>query len=487
MTKRIKAALIIILLCITAVSLSVVRCMVFYDTEALGNLSRQYFSTVEYIYPRGDITDRSGISFNHSFSSVFPDIRINSDEYPAVAPSVVGKTTTDPADTTSGAKYGVNGINEIFDDLLNGGSPVKVSSLRDASGNLITSAGSTVTGNHLNEGCDIALTLDYVLQRETEEIMRESAENHGFEKMAVTVTDASTGEIIVMATAGSEMNLNVLTYPPGSIMKIISAACALEEGIIKPDDEFVCHGEFPVGENTRYCSGKAVHGKMTMKEAFAVSCNEWAYTVNSLLCEEHGGIIKSKALELAKKWGFCEYGNESHEFVLEYSGYYSFVPKAVYNEMDIFNSALGQGNIQASVYLVNKITAAIANGGEVIAPYIVSSVTDPAGNTVFENSGETFSLGLKDETVEYLREFMRQTCISGSAKDVITPLAAGKTGTAENIPGEECHSWFTGYFPTGDKNYAVTVFIENGSNAPSSAVPLWDAVAENIQSFYGQK
>ncbi len=484
MQNRLKCAFFIMMMSLLAVTFLLVDRMLFYDEIALTALSEQYFSTVEYIYPRGNITDRSGISFNYSFSSVFPEIRTNPDSYPSVAPQVVGKTETDPYDTTEEGKYGVNGINLIYNDLLSGGSGVEISAVRDANGNIIRSMGAFSLNGHINEGCDITLTLDYILQKETEKIMRDFSSEKGYKQIAATLTDCETGEIIVMATVGSEMNLNVLTYQPGSIMKIISAAVALEEGIFQPDDIFTCHGEFPVGEEVRHCSGKTVHGEITMKEAFANSCNEWAYLINRSLCSEKDGIFTNRALEMAKEWGFSVYGEESHEFILENKGYYSFVPDKLYNDMDIFNSSLGQGNIQASVYLINKITSAIANGGKIIKPHIISRITDPAGNELKTGEEEVFSLGLKDRTVSSLKELMREVCLSGSAKDVKTYGSAGKTGTAENIPGGKCHSWFTGYFPTTDGNFALTVFIPGGSNAPYSAVPLWDRIAENVVSFY---
>ena len=459
--------------------------MVFYDKDALGELAGQYYRKVETIYPRGNITDRTGISFNHTFSEIFPTVSLPRENYPACVSQVVGKTETDPFDTTEGGSYGINGINLIYDELLRGGSAIGVYCMADAGGRLLEDMGATVIGEHINEGCDITLTLDYVAQRNFEEIISEYAEEKSYDTVAVTLTDCESGEIIVMATYGSELNLNVLSYPPGSIMKIISAAAAIEEGLITPEDEFVCHGEFMVGEEVRHCSGKAVHGKMSMAEAFGISCNEWAYYVNSLLCEKKGDVIISRALLLARKWGFCEYGFPGHEFILEYDDYYSFVPEYLYNDMDIFNASLGQGNIQASVYLINKITSAIASGGKITTPHIISKITDPAGNEMFDGKSESgvFTLGLKEKTVKALQTLFRQTCVTGSAEFINIPQAAGKTGTAENGEGGAHHSWFTGYFPAGERTYAMTVLIPSGGSAPYSAVPLWEMLADEYRGL----
>ncbi len=486
MQKRLKFTLYAIIFSVLLSLLSVIRSMVFYDNEALTALSGQYYKTVEIVYPRGNIMDKNGISFNRLYSGYSDEMILTDDSYPGVAMQIIGRTQTDPNDTTAYGMEGINGINLLYDELLRGGDPVKARVFCDANGNIITSSPVTLINEHPNEGCNITLTIDYILQKETEEIIAQYAKEKGYERIAVTITDSYTGEIVCMAGVGSEMNLNVLTYQPGSVMKIIACAAALEEGLISGNDPFICHGEFMVGDEKRYCSGKAVHGKITMKEAFASSCNEWAYEINKLLCTvDKDGVIYSRMLDLARSWGFCNYGQEDHEFILEYDGHYSFVPEVLYNEMDIFNSALGQGNIQSSVYLINKITSAIANGGKVVYPYVVSEITDPAGNVIYENEDEEFSLGLGEETVSALGEFMRCCCTVGSAKGIKIPDAAGKTGTAENISGKDCHSWFTGYFPAGGKNYAMTVFIENGSNAPRSAVPLWEVLAENVLKYYG--
>jgi len=484
MDKRIKGTFIIISVLFLLIAGITTKCVLFYDEENLNALSDQYYRVVDTVYPRGKITDRSGIVFNRA-EGVFDYLYGTLTSYPDVASQVTGTVNIDETDTTASSCKGVNGINYVFDDLLNGGSPIKVNAVADANSNILTDMPVSVVGDHINEGCDIELTLDYNLQRSVEDIMRTFAVEKEYERLCAMLTDVETGEILLMATHGTEMNMNMLSYQPGSVMKIIAAACALEEGIISEEQPFVCTGKFPVGENIRSCSGNIIHGETTMKEAFASSCNHWAYEVNRLLTyTDENGNIKSRMLDMANKWGFSYAGKENREFILSYNGYYSFIPEKLYNDMDIFNSALGQGNIQASVYLINKITAAVAGGGSCIVPYIVTKITDPAENIIFysDNDKKIFDLGLSEKTVSSLQNFMRQTCISGSARTVKTAGAAGKTGTSENIPGKECHSWFTGYFPDDENVYALTVFVENGGNAPQSAVPLFDLIAGEVCS-----
>jgi penicillin-binding protein 2 len=197
------------------------------------------------------------------------------------------------------------------------------------------------------------------------------------------------------------------------------------------------------------------------------------------------GDKHNKLLDLAKQWGFNEYGEVSHQFELEYPEHYSFVSSAVFNDEDIFNFALGQGKTQASPYLINNIVNAIANGGKSTELYIVDNITDPAGNDRKNGFESVFDLGLTPETVATLQEMMRLTCSIGTGtNNTLAPYGglAGKTGTAQNATPNE-HSWFSGYFPANKPMYAMTVFIEEGGSS-KNALELYDKLANLLFSLH---
>jgi penicillin-binding protein 2 len=141
-----------------------------------------------------------------------------------------------------------------------------------------------------------------------------------------------------MASYGDYMNKAVLSYQPGSIMKIVTVAAALETGLLTPETIYHCTGSVSVGSATKYCSGKTAHGDITFAEAFAHSCNCCFYeTAKKTLRSECGRQYTSKAMDLAVQWGFNIYGEDMEkEFLLVYDGHYSFVPTVLYNDLNHF-------------------------------------------------------------------------------------------------------------------------------------------------------
>lgn len=440
----------------------------------------QYERLSKLIYPRGLITDRFGIAFNSSEEASY---QINT-AYPRAAAQVVGQVEINEEDTAGSGVIALSGINALYDDILRGGSAISVYSSVDAEGRVLENEEQSVSGDHSDWGGTVALTLDYVLQSEFEKIMSGIRDERGYRALCAVLSEVDTGAILAMATVGSEMNMNVLSYPPGSVMKVITSAAALKAGVLDPADRYDCTSEVAVGTQTRYCSERIAHGEMSYAEAFSHSCNCAFFELTRSLCTNNpDGTISCAALELAREWGFSEYGMPSGEdFILHYQNHYSFVPKYLYNEMDIFNAALGQGNIQASPYLLNKLMAAIAHGGECVTPYIVERVSDSVGNEIYrhEADSERFSLGLSEDAVSALQEMLALTGKSGSAAANSLGDAGGlsaKTGTAEHGEGGECHSWLCGYFPSEEPKYAMTVFIEQGGPAPQNALYVYDQLA----------
>lgn len=460
------------------------------DNEALAT---QYTKTLAYYFPRGNIYDRNGILFTNRADGACFDLQISAFDIDDVASYITGELTYIEGNTTSEGCIGANGLQSVYDDILNGGNPMEVIAEVDAVGNIIDELAVYVENDHYSAGCDITLTLDYVWQSKIEETLQSMCDELGYKGACVVLTEVSSGKIIVMASYGDYMNKAVLSYQPGSIMKIVTAAAALESGLVTPDTIYNCTGSVTVGNTTKYCSGKTAHGAITFAEAFAHSCNCCFYETAKQLCElQSDGTYTSKAMELAVKWGFNVYEEDEEvmgkEFILDYDGHYSFVPVTLYNEMNIFNCALGQGDIQASPYIINKITAAIAGGGKIIKPYIVETISDPAGSNLDIAEKEIFDLGLTDSTVEALKNMMILCADEGTASNNTSENyggMGGKTGTAENVDGAACHSWFTGFFPAADPEYALTVFIEEGGSS-ANAVYLFDLVANMINTFETQ-
>jgi len=154
---------------------------------------------------------------------------------------------------------------------------------------------------------------------------------------------------------------------------------------------------------------------------------------------------------------------------------------------DTYNFGIGQGYVAATPLQMLLVTAAIANGGDVLVPHVVKELTDGEGN-VISLARETVkhNLNIDPRNIDIMREAMRQVVDGGSGftAEVSGLAVAGKTGTAEF--GEEIapnrykeHGWFTGYAPFENPEVAVVVFHEQG-NGSGTAAPT----AAKILDYY---
>ncbi|MDR2519702.1 MAG: hypothetical protein LBC69_01415 [Eubacteriaceae bacterium] len=460
-----------------------------YDQEKLADLSQQYTKTILQYFPRGTICDRKGVRLTNRPDPKYTFLNAPGKESVPVARFVTGSIEEiGRLDTTNTGAIGVSGLQKAYDALLNGGSRISVSAPVDARGDILSMNGIQVRDDHPNEGCTILTTLDYNLQKAFEEEIEKVGTLKQYTGVAVVLSKVDTGEILVMASWGSEMNKAVLTYQPGSLMKIVTAAALLETQSIDPLEVYDCAGSVEANGTMHYCSGHTAHGKVNLYDAFAKSCNSYFYeAARRMEYENESGIETNHLLDMAKAWGFCEYGEPVPEMELSYRDHYNFVSSQIYNEEGIFNAALGEGMTQASPLLFNKIVAAIANGKETTAPFLVKDIIDPAGSRVpFDGAFQSsFSLGIKDSTILALQEMMRLSATNGTASPNGMDKhggVAGKTGTAQNATSKD-HAWFSGYFPSEAPEFAMTVLVEQGGGS-RNALDIFDKLADILYSSY---
>jgi penicillin-binding protein 2 len=144
---------------------------------------------------------------------------------------------------------------------------------------------------------------------------------------------------------------------------------------------------------------------------------------------------------------------------------------------DTYNMGIGQGYVAVTPLQMALVTAAIANGGDVLVPRVVKDVVDTQGKVVvpFQRTVRR-TLPVDPSYLSIFREAMRQAVSWGTAKDasVAGVQVAGKTGTAEfgePMAGNkyETHGWFNGFAPAQDPQIAIAVFLEKGNGAINAA------------------
>jgi penicillin-binding protein 2 len=330
------------------------------------------------------------------------------------------------------------------------------------------------------------LTLDFDLQRAAEEAL-------GDRPGAVVVMDPRNGEILALASSPAyDPNLFVGTlspedwsrlsgpgnpqhnrattahYPPGSVLKIITAAAALEAGKCTTRDRFRCDGVYRIGPWGLRCWKRSGHGELSFTEGFAQSCNTMFATLGRRV--GHDSLA-----DMARDFGF---GAQSDIDLPEESK--GLVPTPEWKRRtrdepwypgDTCQMAVGQGDCLATPLQVVREVAAVANGGNLVQPHVVLRVE---GEQPKHYGALRQSIGLRAATIQALQAGMNAVVAPGGIAAGIAGARyeiAGKTGTAQ-APGGEPHAWFGGYAPAENATLAVVVVVEHGGGGSEIAAPI---------------
>ena len=261
-------------------------------------------------------------------------------------------------------------------------------------------------------------------------------------------------------------------FPPGSTFKPYVAYGALAEGLITASTSFISTGGLSVG-GSRFPDWKAGgHGITDVRKAIAQSVNTFFYIIGGGY-DAFGGLGVDRIVSSAKKFGFTE--KTGIDLPGEADG---FMPSKEWKQEvkgerwyvgDTYHLAIGQGDALVTPIQLATALSTIANGGTHYQPHVIEKIGDeivPLVNLSAEHQFDAAAL-------QIVREGMRQTVVSGSARSMnaLSYLVAGKTGTAQ-APGGSTHAWFTGFAPYENPTLAVMVLIEEGGEGSSVAVPI---------------
>jgi peptidoglycan glycosyltransferase len=270
-------------------------------------------------------------------------------------------------------------------------------------------------------------------------------------------------------------------YPPGSTFKLVTMAAALSSGRYTPETKVRSPAvlELPqttVGlpnQNGQNCGGS---DNATLTVALRLSCNTAFGSV--------GLDLGADALrEQAEKFGFGE------RQLPELGAVASRFP-ADPNAPQVAQSAIGQFDVQATPLQMAMVAAGIANGGDVMKPYLVQNVKTADLKTVSETKPESLHQAVSPEVASQLTQMMVDVVEKGTGKPgrISGVQVAGKTGTAQTSPDKPPFAWFTAFAPANDPKVAVAVMIED-ANVPRNdiaggtlAAPIAKSVMEAVLS-----
>jgi penicillin-binding protein A len=239
-------------------------------------------------------------------------------------------------------------------------------------------------------------------------------------------------------------------YPPGSTFKLVTTAAALADGktpdsTVESPDRLKLPGTRVYLSNSTNCGGT----KITIAQALKVSCN----TAFANLGLEVGA---SKLRDQAQRFGF------DRRHLADLGGVASQFPDKL-NEAQLALSSIGQYDVAASPLQMAMVSAAIANDGVLMDPFVVSSVRSADLKPIETHKQQELSTAMTPDNARELQQMMVQVVDQGTGQNARIPgvEVAGKTGTAQSDPKRKPFAWFTSFAPADDPAVAVAVIIED--------------------------
>lgn len=388
-------------------------------------------------------------------------------------------------------KYGVEGY---FEEAL-AGKKGSFSFERDAAGRLIPLAKREK--DEQENGADIILTLDRSIQFTACNALKKTALKYGADDGAVVIMDPATGAILAMCSYPSfdpnnyqevddykvYNNLAIFDpYEPGSMIKAITMAAALDVGAVTPQTTYEDTGSAEIAGYTIKNSDGLAHGIKSMTEVLEESLNTGA-----IFAAQSVGVKLFR--NYFERFGF----GKKTEIQLNTEKAGDITNLKYEKEIFMATASFGQGFTATPLQIISAFSA-IANGGKLMKPYIVDEIKYPDGKAE-KQAPQFLRQIILEKTANTLSAMLASVVKYGHAKRAQIPgyFIAGKTGTAQVANPETgkyyedkaIHS-FVGFAPIDKPRFVMLTKLTNpkGINfAESSAVPLFGEIAQFLLNY----
>ncbi|MGE5084913.1 MAG: penicillin-binding transpeptidase domain-containing protein [Bacillota bacterium] len=306
-------------------------------------------------------------------------------------------------------------------------------------------------------------TIDTSLQQEADRLLKSYKPDYG----AIFMIDATTGEVLAMSSfqrdnpQGANLNLQA-TFPAASVFKVVTATAAVDKAGVNPEHKIHYNGGAYTLYKKNVLSDRVTRwtNVISLKDAFARSIN----TAFGRLSIEN--LHPEDLNEYSNRYMFNQ--EIPADFPVDMG--VAYIPPAKGFEMAEAASGYNKTNRMSPVQGA-MIAASVANDGKVVVPYLVSSVKDENGETLYQ--GHTMEKGatMSKESAAKVRELMEQTVLAGTSRRSFRPMLkdrkfreiemGGKTGhlTGDNPKGRV--DWFVGYALEEDRKIAVAAITVN--------------------------
>ena len=408
---------------------------------------------------------------------------------------------------TGADNQGILGLEVKYDSYLQGTSG-KILTLTDARGIEIENAGETRL-EPVN-GYDLYISMDSNIQQYCEQAAEKAYIKKQADEVSVIVMNPQNGELMAMVNY-PEFNLNEPftlieemgadgtesadkkqellnrmwrnpcisdTYEPGSTFKIITAAAALEEGVVSLTDQFYCPGYKLVEDRRIRCAKTSGHGAETFETGIMNSCNPVFIELGERLGVENYykyfkqfGLTQKTGIDLPGEAATIMHKQEN------------------VGPVELATISFGQSFQITPIQLVTTVSS-IINGGTRITPHFGVEVRETDGTLV-----ETFSYDKREEicsgeTSETMQYLLEKVVSEGGGKNAKIEGYAigGKTATSQTLPRSEHRyiSSFLGFAPADDPKVLVIAIINNPKGTYYGgliAAPVVKEIMENILPY----
>ncbi len=274
-------------------------------------------------------------------------------------------------------------------------------------------------------------------------------------------------------------------YDPGSVFKTVTGSAAIEEGVVNDESTFNCPGYIVIAGTRYQCHQTSGHGHQNLTNIFENSCNPAFIEIGQRL-----GVQKFyqyfQSFGLTEKTGIDLPGE---------GGSIYHTPDDM-GPVELASESFGQTFQITPIQMITAVSA-VCNGGNLVRPHLMKSITDADGNVVQSEKTEVVRQVISKETSAKMCKMLRSVVDNGSGKSAYVAgyRMGGKTGTSQKInqalSGESMQyiASFCGFAPADHPEYAVIVMIDepHGSNIYGSAVsaPVAASIMKEVLPYLG--
>jgi cell division protein FtsI (penicillin-binding protein 3) len=379
---------------------------------------------------------------------------------------------------------GLSGVELSYDSLIRG-AQLKLEFAHDAHGRPLLDNPAEL--KQAQPGARVVLTIDAAIQALAENELSRSVRQVGAQRGSVVVLDPFTGEVLAMAAAKARAQSDSSrlhdpaiesVFEPGSTIKGLLGAIALEDRVITPRTKLFCeNGQMKIGAITIHDHGS--HQWLDIGQIIAVSSNIGAAKIALALGPERyfSGL---RAFGLGQPTGIDLPG--------EAAGLLH--PPTQWKPIELANHGFGQGLAVTPLQLAVAY-AAIANGGLVMRPYVVKAMYDPSGRPLFTQAPQVVRRAISPAVAHQMSALLRAVVESadgtGRRAAIENVSVAGKTGTAQMVdPLTRAYyrhrlvASFVGFLPAEEPRLVILVALEGvgeGRFGGLVAAPVFRTIA----------